>query len=258
VVDQHPGTQVQLLDATVTAQRAILRARRPEDVVAALERTVQDLGGSLVPAHIDGDEVLPIDIGVGVRGPLLPWAPPDDPARGRLERVLPPLVEDATAAVQRLWRLNAVGDPTLHDDLTGALSPAATIRLITRARTGDVLVGFALASTGPLARRGHDVRLELALIDLTACVRSELDVDERLGRLHGLGVVATLNAPPEDRAPTLLDRVDERWSRRADAAEVPLVLGTSAVEEDPVAALAGLREELQLVRDGQDLIAESP
>jgi len=241
-----PGVESRLLDVTVRTQSAILRAKRPEDVVAALERAVAELGGSLVPAHIAGDEVLHVDVGLGVRGPLLPWAPPDDPARPRLQHVLPGLVEDGQQMVHRLWRLAERSDPTLHDELTGALHPTATARLVARSRSGAVLLGVALDPTGATARIHGGTRMHRLLHELAVNVRSELDVDERLGRLHGLAVVAVLPRSDPDHAKTVLQRLDERWRRRDDTIDTPLRGAVTVVGEPPIDALAALREELGL------------
>ncbi|MFA9432973.1 hypothetical protein [Egicoccus sp. AB-alg2] len=253
-MEYHPGVELQLLDVTVRAQRAILRAKRPEDVVAALERAVAQLGGSLVPAHIAGDEVLHMDVGLGVRGPLLPWAAPDDPARPRLEHVLPGLVEDGQQMVHRLWRLAERGDPTLHDELTGALHATATTRLITRSRAGDVLAGLVLDPDGAVARLHGGARMSSLLHQLAVNVRSELDVDERLGRLHGLALVAVLPQSDEARAQELLTRLDQRWRRREDTIDAPLRGAVTVVADRPIDALARLRERLGLVRSDDETV----
>jgi hypothetical protein len=248
-MDANSTVELQLLDVTVTAQRAMLRARRPEQVVDALELAVARLGGTTAPGHVAGEEVLPLDLGLGVRDPLLPCAAPDDPARARLERVLPGLVEDATRTVQRLWRLADQGDPTLLDELTGALQPAATTRLVTRTAPGDALVGWALDVDGGVAATHGPAQVDVLLRELAAYVRSELDVDERLGRLHGPGLLAVLPHPGADRPDTIRQRVVERWQRRDDTPSLPLSHAGAVVEEDPVGTLAALRHDLGVGTD---------
>jgi GGDEF domain-containing protein len=249
-LDANPATQLHLLDVTVTAQRAMLRARAPEQVVDALELAVTRLGGAVVPAHAGGADVLHLDIGLGVRPPIVPCAAADDPARQRLERVLPGLVEDANQVVQRLWRLaERGGDPTLLDDLTGALHVEATRRLIDRSRPGTALVGLAVDVDGAVAATHGPSRVDVLLRELAGYLNSELDVDERLGRLAGPGVVAVLPHPEPARPKELSTRSRARWERRPGAGEVTVTSADVVVDEDPTAALAELRRGLGLATD---------
>jgi GGDEF domain-containing protein len=250
-MDANSTVELQVLGVTVTAQRAMLRARHPQQVVDALELAVARLGGTTTPGHLRGEDSLHLDIGLGVREPLLPCAAADDPARARLERVLPGLVEDATRTVQRLWRLEEQADPTLVDELTGSLHTAATTRLVTRAASGDALVGWALDVDGAVARTHGPARVDVLLRDLASYVRSELDVDERLGRLHGPGVVAVLPHPAADRAAAVGRRVIERWERRDGRGSAALTHASAVVGSDPVEALTRLRTDLGLQGTGQ-------
>jgi GGDEF domain-containing protein len=252
-MDANPATQLHLLDVTVTAQRALLRARTPDQLVAALERAVYRLGGTVAPAHTGGADALHLDVGLGVRPPLVPCAAPDDPARERLERVMPGLVEDATQAVHRLWRLADGGDPTLLDDLTGALQPAATSRLVSRATTGTALVGMAVDGDGAVAATHGPAHRDVLLRELAVCLRGELDVDERLGRLHGPGVVAVLPQADPDRAAEILARAAARWRRREGAQSVTLDQAIATIEREPLTALRTLRDDLGLAQDDGDL-----
>jgi GGDEF domain-containing protein len=248
-MDANAAVELQLLDVTVSAQRALLRARRPEQVVDALERVVLRLGGSLVPGHVGGPDVLHLDVGLGVAEPSLPCAAPGDPARARLERVLPGLVEDATRVVQRLWRLAEQGDPTLLDELTAALSVPATRRLIDRAVAGDVLLGLALTDADGIATTHGSSRVDLHLHRLAAFARSELDVDERLGRLDGPAIVVVLPHPDPLRAEELRHRLARRWERH-DRSSGTLEGAVVTVDQDPAAALADLGTALQLDTHG--------
>jgi GGDEF domain-containing protein len=225
-VPEHPGLELSLLEATVEAQRALLRARRPEEVVRALERTVIRLGGQVVPGHVGGDEVLHLDLALGVRDAVLPWAPPGDPARDRIQRVLPGLLEDARRLVYLLWSREDREDPTLRDELTGGLHRSATVRLLERASESDVLVVLEVADADAVERAHGASRVEVLLRQLARFVRSELDVDERLGRLDGPTVAVVLPHPSPDRAQELVDRVALRWERQRAA---PVGLRTAVV-----------------------------
>ena len=82
--------------------RALLRASSGADAVAALVDLVEGLGGEAGPAAEQTDDVIPVDIGLGVTDPLLARAEPFSVARLRLEAVLPGIVEDARRMVALL------------------------------------------------------------------------------------------------------------------------------------------------------------
>jgi GGDEF domain-containing protein len=241
VASEHPGTELSLLEVTTSAQRAVLRARRPEDVVRALERAVRALGGTLVPAHVGGEDVLPLDVTLGVTDARLPMAPVGDPARSQLQQVLPGLVEDARRMVHLLWARDELGDPTLRDDLTGALHAGATRRLVERGHAADTLVGFAVGDLDAVLDTYGRTRVDALLHQAAGFVRSELDVDERLGRLDNRTLVAVLRGDERPRADELIDRVGARWARQR---LLPVALDTSVVHrgDDPTAALRALLE----------------
>ncbi|MEX1163413.1 MAG: hypothetical protein WEB03_07515 [Nitriliruptor sp.] len=242
-MQEHPGLELHLLEVTVEAQRAVLRARRPEEVVRALEQVVRKLGGQIVPAHVGGDEVLQLDLSLGVRDARLPWAPPDDPARARIQRVLPGVIEDARRMLNLLWAREDRDDPTLRDELTGALHPTATARLVERSRSDAVLVGFALEGTDAVERVHGASRVEVALRQLARMVRSELDVDERLGRVREPALIVVLPDPTADRPDELVERVATRWGRQREVA-LGIATATAARASDPVAALDELRDRV--------------
>jgi GGDEF domain-containing protein len=244
----HPGAELALLEATVTAQRALLRARRPSEIVAALERTVHMLGGSVVPGHINGDEVLHLDLSLGVRDPLLPWAPPDDPARDAIQRVLPGLLEDARRQVHLLWAREDVDALALRDELTGALHADATARLAARGVAEDTLVGFGISDTVAVSDVHGQARVDVLLRQLAGFIRGELDVDERLGRVSGPGLVVMLPHARRERAAELMKRVGTRWERQRQL-PVSLRTATTAIGPDPDAAIDALARELRISDD---------
>jgi DNA-binding transcriptional MerR regulator len=81
--------------AGYTAARDILAATTPTEVRGALVRLVERLGGSLGPAAVQDDDILPVDVSCGEGDPLLPRAAPFSLARLRLEMLLPSLAEQA-------------------------------------------------------------------------------------------------------------------------------------------------------------------
>jgi hypothetical protein len=243
-VVEHPGVEALLLDVTVEAQRALLRARHPEEAVEALEGAVHRLGGSIVPGHLGGDDVLPLDVSLGIHAPAVPWVPANGPTRGHLERVLPGLVEDARATVHRLRILReAVGDPTDTDAVTGGLDPAATVRLVGRLGPGDALVGLALRDPGAIESVHGRTRVEVLLHELCTLLRSELDLGDHVGRLRGPAVVGVLTRTDVGRAREMAERVTRRWQRQDPDASVRSAV--AGVAEDGEEALASLAAQLE-------------
>lgn len=90
-----------LLAAYQTA-RDLLRATRPVQVRDTLANLVRRLGGTVGPAVLAEDTVMPVDLAFGEGPPLLPRAPAASVARMRLEAVLPLVIEDARLIIRRL------------------------------------------------------------------------------------------------------------------------------------------------------------
>jgi DNA-binding transcriptional MerR regulator len=90
------------LVAAHEALRAVVRAPHPTAVVAALVELTERVGGRVGPATARGDDLIPIDIGLGETDPLLVRAEPFSVARMRLEAILPALVEDARRMIALL------------------------------------------------------------------------------------------------------------------------------------------------------------
>src|SRR3954466_6615902 len=112
----HPPPRATIIDALSTvdpfvvlaaydAARALLRAQTAHEVSIAVQRFVEQVGGSVGPAALQSGDVLPVDLSFGSSAPVLPRAPAGTLARMRLEMVLPLLVEDAREAAHRIGRV---------------------------------------------------------------------------------------------------------------------------------------------------------
>lgn len=84
------------------ATRALLHAQDARQVQAVLTTAIHDLGGAVVPAHLEPDDLLGLDVSLGLSAPLLVVADPLSVAAMELRQVVPRLVEDARVALQRL------------------------------------------------------------------------------------------------------------------------------------------------------------
>lgn len=134
VVDDHEA-----LAAVLPATRALLTATRPEQVAGILATLVHDLGGGLVPARLADDNALPMDVGLGLGEPVLPWAEPVSLAAMRLSAILPGFMEDALGVLHRLRGEQRRTEEADIDVLTGLLSRRAWMRRLGSASPGDAL-----------------------------------------------------------------------------------------------------------------------
>jgi DNA-binding transcriptional MerR regulator len=119
----HPSPRATIIDAlsaldpfvvlaAYDAARALLRAQTVHEVSTALQRFVEQVGGSVGPAALQSGDVLPADLSFGAGAPVLPRAPAGTLARMRLEMVLPLLVEDAREVAHRLGPVPETALPT--------------------------------------------------------------------------------------------------------------------------------------------------
>lgn len=86
----------------LAATRALLKVESRAEAALVLHTAVADLGGSVVPARVAGDNAPSVDVSLGAGEPsVVLVADPVDPSSLRLTRHLPALVEDAAAAAVR-------------------------------------------------------------------------------------------------------------------------------------------------------------
>jgi MerR family transcriptional regulator, light-induced transcriptional regulator len=89
-------------EVLLRAARALLHAADAEQVRAVVRTAVGDLGGAVVPARLEPQAVVPLDLSLGAGEPLLAVADPLSVEAMELGRVLPGLLDDARAALARL------------------------------------------------------------------------------------------------------------------------------------------------------------
>ena len=91
-----------LASPRLIATRALLRARHPGDVLAALIGLVEDLGGTVASADPEVPGSLGFDLTLGEQDAVVAVAEPGSLARRLLEQVLPVAIADARIALERL------------------------------------------------------------------------------------------------------------------------------------------------------------
>lgn len=84
------------------ATRGMIEAGRVDELIGILVRATHALGGTVLPARLEDEETLPLDLTLGAGEPLLPAGETGSTARRLLRTHLPGLVADARRAADRL------------------------------------------------------------------------------------------------------------------------------------------------------------
>jgi hypothetical protein len=219
--------------AVLAAIRALGQVETRADAAQVLRTAVRDLGGAIVPAHLAGDDAIPVDVSLGDGEPQVVVAEPLSVAALQLTEHLPLLVEHALLSAARCDRLRRdEGRPAL-DPATGLAAPTETRGRVAAAAVGDVVCVLRL--TG-LAGVAADERLHA----FGTLLRSVLRVGEFCGRYDDEDAFAVvLSDVPLETAVVRLRRLATRWHRRdrggggggGEPAGVSVVAGVAAVDE---------------------------
>ena len=171
---------------------------------------VRDLGGSTIPSRLDDGQALPLDCSFGHGEPLL--ARPDSMlARPRNERILPEVLHDAHAVINRLRQRDDLADLSNTDFLTGLLNGCAVDQLLSRLRPDDAVVVMNIDNFRTVNDRwGHAVGDEV-LIAFARTLRSDSRPGDQFGRLGGDELLAVLFRAEHTGLDSFLDRLRETW-----------------------------------------------
>lgn len=242
----HLGDQLLVLHAVTDAQAALLGLRRRPDARVALVSFVERLGATVVPAHPNHADALPIDLSLGTGEPVVPVAAAGTPLRARLERTLPDLVHRAHHIAAMCDRLEGERAQGAIDHLTGAPTRAQLQAALARAVPGeDRLLGFVVGEGGWLIEPFGRMRIDglvRSLADVVRDVRSPLD---GWGRVAGHGVALLALRTDVARAEQVVAEVRRRWVEERGL-DVPLQVVDLAVPAPPSTALEVLETELGL------------
>lgn len=192
--------------------RRLLRITSPDEAVSELVGLVHALGGWTVPARLQDDRVLPVDLSMGVLPePLLAAADPGSAARRHLQAHLPGLIEDVRAVVARLDYANQSARDATVDPLTGLLNRRGAGRLLPQGSAGDVVVMVDLDHFKELNdTQGHDVG-DQVLRRFGQCLRATLREADIACRFGGEEFLLVLPSTEAAHASSILQRLRERW-----------------------------------------------
>lgn len=243
---EHLAAQLQALEAVVAAQRALVSATAPGEITTALVRLVEELGGEVVPAHLDGEAAVPVDLTLGWAPALVPAAAPGTPARQRIEVVIPDIVEQARRVLQLV---QAAGHGRRLDELdlmTGLPRRAHLLDVGRRAVAGaDRYVGFAVADPAQVIDQHGRARLDALVQTLARVVAARCHAADHLGRLAGPGVGVLIVRADPVHLRDLTDDVTEAWAA-ADTSGTRLLTAEVVARDDAEDSLHRLETELAL------------
>lgn len=202
-------------DAVVlAATRALVTATTREQVVDVLHAAVNDLGGGVVAARLvqTSEDVIDIDVSLGVGEPRVVRAGAVSPERMRLTQHLPVLVQDALMAAAACDAVRRQVEGAAVDALTKVSTRGAAAPRIAAAAPGDVLCMLDLDRFKDVNdERGHaagDTVLEALGGLLREAVR-ETDVCARYG---GDEFVVLLAGAPLVMARQRMEVLVARWA----------------------------------------------
>lgn len=200
------------LDAAVVAlwaTRELLAAEQVEELVGIVLRAVSAMGGTVVPARLEDERALPLDLALGTGEPLLPVADPQSVARMQLERHLPGLVADARRAADRL---RAASVPEI-DPISGLASRHEFQRVLSRLRPDDVVVALDLHEFRELSDAHGPAVGEEVVRGFASCLREQVRVGDHPARVGHDEFALLLRGTGHEGARELLERLHWRWEQ---------------------------------------------
>jgi diguanylate cyclase (GGDEF)-like protein len=237
---------------TVTAVvRRMHTCEQPEEVQTLLLETVDRLGGRPTRPGTDEEIVMPIDVSLGMGGPLVVVPASDEPrTREHLGVHLPQLVEDARRALARIERRGREAADAERDPLTGVLNRRAYDRLAGRLRAGDALVLLDLDDFKAVNdTHGHLVG-DQVLRSFGSVLRDQVRITEQPIRLGGDEFLVVLEEPGFDGCQRLLDRLRLAW-REHRPLPVTFSAGTAVVTTNVEVALDTADRALYIQKRGR-------
>ena len=196
-------------------RRRLLRVATAHEAVVLLIGLVHDLGGRTQPASLQDEEVLPVDLSLGLLPqPVLAAAAAGSEARHALDRHLSACVEDVRAVVSRLEQGPRSARDAAIDPLTGLLNRRGTGPAIREADVGDTVVMFDLDCLKQVNdSSGHEAGDDV-LRAFGETLRRMTRGGDVVGRHGGEEFLLVLPATSIDAAVRVVARIARRWSEQ--------------------------------------------
>jgi diguanylate cyclase (GGDEF)-like protein len=214
-----------LLLATV---RKFMRVVTREEVVGALMDAVRDLGGSVTSTGGQGPMTINLDLSFGIGGPLLAFAEHPE-VHSVLCEVLPPLLDDAQLAIERIEQ-SPVADPAgVTDPLTGLGNWSYTLRVLERMTTGDAVAIIELENLKHINDYYSPATGDQLLLSFARTLRRVARAADAVGRVGGTEFVWLFRSATPTEAESALRRLRSTWEAERTQEEVTFSAGVAAV-----------------------------
>lgn len=228
-------------EVVLWATRELLTAHSVEEVVGVVLRAVHALGGAVLPARLDDDDALPLDLTLGAGEPLVPVAASGSGAHTLLQRHLPGMVADARGAVDRLRARGNPGD----DPNTGLATRPQLQRLLARLGEDDVIVAVdldRLRNPTPDRTTIEDVARRFA-----SCLQEQLRAGDHAARVGADEFALLLRGAGRAGAQEALERLRTRWEQ-VRTSPITFSTGIATGAEHDRRALGNVEHALYLAR----------
>ena len=248
--DPFTGKEITAADVVAWATRELLHAESTEEVAGIVARTVDRLGGRVVPAGADDPDALPLDVSFGVSEPMLPTAPAGSTARADLERHLPGLVSDARRAADVVLQTAHLSADVASDPHTGLETRASFVRELHRLRRDDAVVVVRL--TVPEPDPGEEDELDDAVVDFAAHLRARLQPGDHAARIEEDEFGVLLRGTGTAGTTVAVARLRSGWEQ--EHPDIALTVGVAPFRDSGTASLqaAYARLDDQLTSDAPD------
>ncbi len=245
-------------DAVANLLRGLLRVNAAPAAAALLQKTVRQMGGTIVAAADAGDDALPVDVSLGEGPSMVVEVERFTVARMQLERLLPRLVEDARQAVDLLRRTERLKDDTTRDPLTGLRNRRALDLVLPARRSGSVVMVDLDQFKGVNDGYGHGAGDEI-LGSFGRVLDAQVRADDAMFRIGGDEFVILLADVDAPSAVALVERLRTSWSTTAPL-PVTFSAGVAPITPDGgTAALLAADRALYRAKDlGRDRTVEAP
>jgi PAS domain S-box-containing protein/diguanylate cyclase (GGDEF)-like protein len=235
--EQGPGGAVVLW-----ATRELLAANTVEELVGVVLRAVHALGGAVLPARLEDEEALPLDLTLGQGEPLVPVAEFGSSAHMLLQRHLPSLVADAREAADRLRAADRPGG----DAITGLATREELQRLLARLHDDDVIVAVDLHGFRDPALDGGDN--EEVVRRFATCLREQVRAGDKAARVGEDEFALLLRGAGRAGALEALQRLRLRWGQVRTHPAVSFTAGIAVVSEHDPQVLRHVERALYVAR----------
>jgi diguanylate cyclase (GGDEF)-like protein len=202
------GADAAIASMLLATVRKLMRVATAEEVVGLLMDAVRDMGAAVTPFR--SPSALDIDLSFGMGGPLLPEA--DRPeVLTMLQEMLPPLVEDAQLAIERIESSPLSDSGGVTDPLTGLGNWTFTLRVLERMVPGDAVAIIEIENLKQINDHFSPATGDQVLLSFARTLRRVARAADSVGRVGGTEFVWLFRSATPTEAESALRRLRSTW-----------------------------------------------